>query len=69
MFLESKDIYPEKAAKPVKKLKKIAERLHPNPKVTVYEKDPTFEMKYVFQTNFYLLFLLSKTLNWIVLSV
>lgn len=58
MFLESKDIYPEKAAKPVKKLKKIAERLHPNPKVTVYEKDPTFEMKYVslFQTKFYLMF-------------
>lgn len=37
-------IVSNKAGKPITKLKKIAERLHPNPKVTVYEKDPTFEM-------------------------
>ncbi|XP_035215335.1 uncharacterized protein LOC118188920 [Stegodyphus dumicola] len=37
-------IVSNKAGKPVTKLKKIAERLHPNPKVTVFEKDPTFEM-------------------------
>ncbi|KAF8788729.1 Poly [ADP-ribose] polymerase tankyrase like protein [Argiope bruennichi] len=36
-------IVQNKAGKPVTKLKKIAERLHPNPKVTVFEKDPTFE--------------------------
>ncbi|GFW28573.1 poly polymerase tankyrase [Trichonephila clavipes] len=36
-------IVSNKAGKPVTKLKKIAERLHPNPKVTVFEKDPTFE--------------------------
>ncbi|GFR16104.1 poly polymerase tankyrase [Trichonephila clavata] len=38
-------IVSNKAGKPVTKLKKIAERLHPNPKVTVFEKDPTFETK------------------------
>ncbi|GIY18397.1 poly polymerase tankyrase [Caerostris darwini] len=36
-------IVSNKARKPVTKLKKIAERLHPNPKVTLFEKDPTFE--------------------------
>ncbi|KAG8179654.1 hypothetical protein JTE90_017793 [Oedothorax gibbosus] len=36
-------IVSNKAGKPVTKLRKIAERLHPNPKVTLYEKDPTFE--------------------------
>ncbi|GFT42008.1 poly polymerase tankyrase [Nephila pilipes] len=36
-------IVSNKAGKPVTKLKKIAERLHPNPKVTLFEKDPTFE--------------------------
>lgn len=46
-FSGGRIIVSNKAGKPVTKLKKIAERLHPNPKVTVYEKDPTFEMKYV----------------------
>ncbi|XP_054722688.1 LOW QUALITY PROTEIN: uncharacterized protein LOC129232581 [Uloborus diversus] len=37
-------IVSNKDGKPVTKVRKIAERLHPNPKVTVFEKDPTFEM-------------------------
>nr|XP_042896391.1 poly [ADP-ribose] polymerase tankyrase isoform X4 [Parasteatoda tepidariorum] len=36
-------IVSNKAGKPVTKVRKIAERLHPNPKVTVFEKDPSFQ--------------------------